>query len=295
MPSPRCIRASPATATTSTIDLIFDIDQGPRVYIEQDQHRRQHAHAGQGDPPRIPAGRRRRLQPRAGRPFAHPHPRRWASSRMSTSRTRRAAQPDRTDLTVTVTEQSTGQLSLGAGYSSTSSARRRVQLYRAAICSAAASICGLSFGLPDQPSNSSSASPSPISSTARWRPASISTRSQTNYEQATYSSDTTGCRLRLGFPISEYSIGRPALHLPDRRRSTPSPARRWKSSWPPAATYGSIFGYTYGYNKLDDLRKPTTGMAFSLQPGFRRLRRQSAHISRPRRSSPSTGPPLTVR
>src|SRR6202007_1403709 len=31
------------------------------------------------------------------------------------------SQPDRTDLTVAVTEQSTGELSLGAGYSSTSS------------------------------------------------------------------------------------------------------------------------------------------------------------------------------
>ena len=57
-------------------------------------------------------------------------------------------------------------------------------------------------------------------------------KAQTDYQQATYSSDTTGVQLRLGFPISEYSIGGPALHLSDhaglafRQRAAGDPARR---------------------------------------------------------------------
>ena len=33
-------------------------------------------------------------------------------------------------------------------------------------------------------------------------------------------------------------------------------------------TYGSIFGFTYGYNNLDDVRRPTAGMSFSLGQDF---------------------------
>src|SRR6201999_1826253 len=33
-------------------------------------------------------------------------------------------------------------------------------------------------------------------------------------------------------------------------------------------TYGSIFGYSYSYNTLDDARKPTKGMALSFSQGF---------------------------
>ena len=40
------------------------------------------------------------------------------------------------------------------------------------------------------------------------------------------------------------------------------------------STNGSIFGFTYAYNDLDDLRKPTTGSTFSCRQQFRRLRRQ---------------------
>ena len=32
--------------------------------------------------------------------------------------------------------------------------------------------------------------------------------------------------------------------------------------------YGSIFGFTYGFSNLDDVRKPTTGAAFSFSQGF---------------------------
>ena len=41
------------------------------------------------------------------------------------------------------------------------------------------------------------------------------------------------------------------------------------------STYGSIFGYSYSYNTLDDARKPTKGFAISFSPGLCRLWRQS--------------------
>ncbi len=66
---------------------------GPARLCREDQHHRQHAHAGQSHPPRVPAGGRRCLQSRAGGPLAEPASRRWASSRMSRSRPRRAASP----------------------------------------------------------------------------------------------------------------------------------------------------------------------------------------------------------
>ena len=44
--------------------------RGPARLCRANRHRRQHAHQGQGDPPRVPSGRRRRVQCRGGAPVA---------------------------------------------------------------------------------------------------------------------------------------------------------------------------------------------------------------------------------
>ena len=76
-----------------TIDMGFEIEQGPRVYIEKiniagntrtlDRVIRRQFRLQEGDA----------FNARADRPFAHPHPRAWASSRMSRSRMCPAASP----------------------------------------------------------------------------------------------------------------------------------------------------------------------------------------------------------
>ena len=47
---------------------------------------------------------------------------------------------------------------------------------------------------------------------------------------------------------------------------SPCAARRWKVQLAAGDTDGSIFGFTYAYNDLDDVRKPTNGATFSFSP-----------------------------
>src|SRR6185369_175577 len=92
-------------------------------------------------------------------------------------------------------------------------------------------------------------------------------KSQTDYRQATYSSDVTGATLRLGFPISEFSsVG--LRYTYQITRVTPFSNAPLEIQLASGDTYGSIFGFTYGYNSLDDYRRPTTGMSFSLGQDF---------------------------
>ena len=80
------------------------------------QHLRQHAYARQGDPPRVPPRRGRRLQHRQGAPQPGAPAATSASSRRSTFPAAPGSAPDKTNLEVQVVEQSTGDISFGAGY-----------------------------------------------------------------------------------------------------------------------------------------------------------------------------------
>ena len=60
------IRASGATATRSTIDLVFNIEQGPRVYIEKINIVGNTRTLDKVIRRELRLRRRRRLQPRAG-------------------------------------------------------------------------------------------------------------------------------------------------------------------------------------------------------------------------------------
>ncbi len=248
-----------------TIDLIFDIAQGPRVYIGKINI----------------VGNTRTLDKVIRREFRLVEGDAFNRVLVDRSRTRirglgffkdvevkntPGSAPDRTDITVSVTEQPTGQLQLGLGYSSASQLTGefsyteqnlfgRAQYLKAAVSvSYIAKLYQFSFTEPyflDRPLSAGF----------------DIYKSQTDYRQATYSSDTTGFQLRLGFPISEYS----SVAL----RYTYQIAQVFPFSGAPleiqlaaGSTYGSIFGFTYGFNDLDDVRKPTTGMAFSLSQDF---------------------------
>ena len=248
-----------------TIDLIFDIAQGPRVYIGKinitgntrtlDKVIRREFRLVEGDAFNRVLVDRSRTRIRALGFFKD----------VDVKNTPGSA-PDRTDITVAVTEQSTGQLQLGLGYSSVSQLTGefsyteqdlfgRAQYLKASVSvSQIAKLYQFSFTEPyflDRPL----AAGFDIY------------QSQTDYQQATYSSNTTGIQLRLGFPISEFSsVGlRYSYQITQVSPFSDAPLEIQLAA---GETYGSIFGFTYGYSNLDDVRRPTTGMAFSLSEDF---------------------------
>jgi outer membrane protein insertion porin family len=71
----------------------------------------------------------------------------------------------------------------------------------------------------------------------------------------------------LNFPISEYSsVG--LNYTYEIAQVVPFGGAPLVILEAAGQTYGSIFGYSYGYNTLDDARKPTKGVAVSFSQGF---------------------------
>ncbi|HWY15168.1 MAG TPA: outer membrane protein assembly factor BamA [Rhizomicrobium sp.] len=250
---------------TRTIDVVFDIAQGSRVYIEKiniignsrtlDKVIRREFRLVEGDAFNRVLVDRSRTRIRALGYFkdvdVKPLP---------------GSQPDRTVLQVNVTEQSTGELQLGAGYSSTSSfvgqfsyTERnlfgRGQYLRASIeASSISKEAQLSFTEPyfmDRPLSAGFDIYKII----------------TDYRQVDYQGDTTALGLRLGFPTSEFgSVG---------LRYTISVAKVSPFSGAPTVIQEaagsettSSLGYSYTYSVLDDPIKPRKGYSFEFSQDF---------------------------
>jgi len=250
---------------TKTIDLIFDIAQGPRVYIGKinisgnvrtlDKVIRREFRLVEGDAFNRVLVDRSRTRIRGLGFFKE----------VDVKNTPGNA-PDRTDITVAVTEQSTGQLQLGLGYSSASQLTGEFSYTEQ-------NLFGRAQYLKTSVSVSQISKLYQLSFTEPYfldRPLAAGFdlyKSQTDYRQATYSSDVTGATLRLGFPISEFSsVG--LRYTYQITRVTPFSNAPLEIQLASGDTYGSIFGFTYGYNSLDDYRRPTTGMTFSLGQDF---------------------------
>ncbi len=248
-----------------TIDVILKIDQGPRVYIEKINI----------------VGNARTLDKVIRREFRLVEGDAFNRVLVDRSRTRirglgffkdvtikqsPGSQPDRTNLTVTVAEQSTGSVSLGAGYSSTSSfvgefsyteqnLFGRGQYLRASIqLSSISKQYQLSFTEPyflDRPLS-----------------AGIDLyKVVTDYEQADYEGDTTAAGIRFGFPTSEYgSVGLRYTYKIDR--ITPFTGAPLEVQLASGETKTSLLGYSFVYNTLDDPIKPTKGVVFSFSQEF---------------------------
>ena len=143
-----------------------------------DRHHRQRAHAGQGDPPRVPPCRGRRLQHHSDAAFEGAHQKSRLLQEGRGQPTAPGSAPDRTVIAVEVEEQSTGELSLGLGFSTSDGPLAdvtypRAQFPRPRPGPAASARCSRSAR-----NRSISASPSRISSTRTSRPASICSRSR---------------------------------------------------------------------------------------------------------------------
>ena len=251
---------------TRTIDVIFEVNQGPRVYVEKINI----------------TGNSRTLDKVIRREFRLVEGDAFNRVLVDRSRTRikalgffktveikpvQGSQPDKTVLNVTVQEQSTGSLELGAGYSSTSSfvgqfsytqsnLFGRGQYLRASISASAISKeFQLSFTEPyflDRPLGAGFDLYKII----------------TEYQQAGYQGNTTGAGLRLGFPTSEfgavslrytYRIDQISLFGTDVTQALEEAA---------GTADTSSVGYSYDYNTLDDPIKPTKGVAFDLSQDF---------------------------
>lgn len=249
----------------STIDVILKIDQGPRVYIEKinivgnsrtlDKVIRREFRLVEGDAFNRVLVDRSRTRIRALGFFKD-----------VTIKDTPGSQPDRTNLTVTVTEQSTGQLSLGAGYSSTSSfvgefsyteqnLFGRGQNLRLSIqLSTISKQYQFSFTEPyflDKPLN-----------------AGIDLyKIVTDYTQAGYEGDTTAAGFRFGFPTSEYgTVGLRYTYAINR--ITPFGNAPQQVIAAAGTTKTSEISYSFVYNTLDDPIKPTKGMVFSISQDF---------------------------
>jgi outer membrane protein insertion porin family len=256
------IRRNPKSRT---IDMGFEIVQGPRVYIEKINI----------------AGNTRTLDRVIRRQFRLQEGDAFNRVLIDRSRTRIRAlgffkdvevknvpgsQPDRTNLTVNVTEQSTASLQVGLGYSSYTSLLGEVSYTDT-------NWFGRGQNLRVSLQASYITKQAVFSFTEPWflgRELAAGFdiyQTQSNFDQATYQSNTTAAVLRLGFPISEYSSVSLSYtyEIAEVRPYAGAPQDVLAAA---GSTNGSIFGYTYTYADLDDFRKPTTGETFSFTQSF---------------------------
>jgi len=248
-----------------TIDVIMKIDQGPRVYVEKinvvgntrtlDKVIRREMRLTEGDAFNRVLVDRSRTRIRALGFFKDVDIKQSPGS-----------QPDRTNLTVAVTEQSTGELSVGAGYSSTSS-------FVGEFSYTERNLFGRGQYLRASVSLSTISKQFQLSFTEPWfldRPLNAGFdlyKIVTDFNQADYEGDTTAAALRVGFPTSEYgSVGINYTFKIDTVTpfiGAPATVQEAKGT-----VTSSALGYTFGYNTLDDFVKPTHGLAFSFSQSF---------------------------
>ena len=250
---------------TRTIDVIFNIDQGPRVYVEKinivgnqrtlDKVIRREMRLSEGDAFNRVLVDRSRTRIRSLGFFKDVD-----------IKSEPGSQPDKTILTVAVQEQSTGAVQLGVGYSSTSSFvgeasytetnlfGRGQYLRVSASASSISKEFQLSFTEPYFLDRSLAAGFDLY-------------KVLTIYDQADYESDVSAIQLRLGFPTSEY--GTVGLHYTfSIDKITPFGAAPLEIELAQGTTTTSAFGYSYGYNTLDDPIKPTKGFTFGFSQEF---------------------------
>ncbi len=250
---------------THTMDLVMQIQQGPRVYVDKinvvgntrtlDRVIRRELRFVEGDAFNRDLVDRSRTRIRALGFFKD-----------VTIKNSPGSRPDKTDLTVGVTEQSTGELAIGAGYSSTSSFvgefsyTERNLFGRAQYMRTSIAVSTLSKQFQ-------------FSFTEPWflnRPLAAGVdlyKWVTNYNQADYQGDVTAAGLRFGFPTSEYgSIGlRYTYRL---NKVTPFSNAPLEVQLAAGTTKTSELGFSFTYNTIDDAIKPTSGIVFTFSQDF---------------------------
>jgi outer membrane protein insertion porin family len=248
-----------------TIDLGFEIEQGPRVYIEKinisgntrthDDIIRRQFRLQEGDAFNMVLIDRSRSRIRSLGFFKSVEVKNVPGS-----------QPDRTNLTVNVEEQSTAALSVGLGYSTTTSLLGEVS-YTDSNWFGRGQNLRVSLQASYITKQAQFSFTEPYFLDRELAAGFDIYETQTNFDQATYQSDSTAAVLRLGFPISEYSSVSLSYsyQIQDTRPYAGAPLDVQLAA---GSLYGSIIGFVYNYNDLDDFRKPTKGSTFSLSQRF---------------------------
>ena len=107
-------------------------------------------------------------------------------------------------------------------------------------------------------------------------------QSQTNFDQATFQSNTIGATARMGFPISEFSSVSLSYQykIEEVRPYAGAPLDVQLAA---GSLYGSILAFTYAYNDLDDAVERGDPDDTTRRPALRvRLpRRKSEHREHP--------------
>jgi outer membrane protein insertion porin family len=247
------------------INMAFDIVQGPRVYIEKiditgntrtlDKVIRREFRLVEGDAFNRVLVDRSRTRIRSLGFFKDVEIKNTAGT-----------QPDRTDVTVAVTEQSTGSLQLGLGYSSQSNLVGEFS-YTEQNLFGKGQFLKAAITLSQITKEYTAAFTEPYFLDRPLAAGVQLFKASTNYQQATYQSDSTGGTLSLNFPVSEYSIVG-LNYTYEIAQVSPYAGAPLEILLAAGSTYGSIFGYSYSFNTLDDARKPTKGFATSFSQGF---------------------------
>lgn len=248
-----------------TIDLSFEIVQGPRVYIEKINI--------SGNTRTLDRVIRRQFRLQEGDAFNRVLIDRSRSRIRSLGFFKEVdvknvpgSQPDRTNLTVAVTEQSTASLQVGLGYSSYTSLLGEISYTDTNWFGRGQSMrVSLSASYITKQALFSFTEPYFLD---RELAAGFDIyQTQTNFDQAAYQSDTTAAVLRLGFPISEFSSVSfsYSYQIADIRPYAGAPENVLEAA---GSTNGSVLGYVYSYNDLDDIRRPTAGSTFSFSQNF---------------------------
>jgi outer membrane protein insertion porin family len=244
-----------------TIDLIFQIEEGPRVYVERinitgnirtrDEVIRREFRLAEGDAFNRVLVDRSRTRIRGLGFF-----------REVNITEEPGSQADRTVLNVAVTEQPTGELSLGAGYSSQDSLigefsyTERNLFGRGQYLRAA-----LSYSSFTQTYNLSFTEPYFLGRPLRAG-FQLYKVIQDFTDQAGYQIDTSSAGILFGFPVSEYGTLSPHYNFTIASLSVlPSAPLAVSLSAGEAST--SSVGFTYVYNTVDDPLLPTTGWDFT--------------------------------
>jgi outer membrane protein insertion porin family len=259
------VRPEPKRNPNRTIDIVYHIDQGPRVYIEKiditgntrtlDKVVRREFRLVEGDAFNRVMVDRSQQRIRALGFFKDVQVRNTPGS-----------QPDRTNVTVAVTEQSTGSVAVGLGYSSASSligdvSYTEINLFgRGQTLNAIARVSYIQKQFQ-------------LSFTEPWfldRPLNAGFDLQqvyTDYTQAAFSSNTSAAVMRFGFPVSEFS-GVQLTYMYKIQQVNVTGGAPLEILLADGQQNGSVLGYAYTYTDVDDFRRPSAGGSFSFAQYF---------------------------
>lgn len=250
-----------------TVDIIYQIEEGPRVYVERinivgntrtlDKVIRREFRLAEGDAFNSVLLERSRNRIRALGFFANVDVREEPGTL-----------EDRTIVNVEVEEQSTGELTLGAGFSSANSFVAEIRVSERNLLGRGQRLnLGALLGSRRSEIDFSFTEPYFL---GRSLAAGVDIFHVTNdfQDEASFDSRSTGAGLRIGFPVTEYTrlnaryvfrqdiienVGFGASSAVLRSAGTEST---------------SAIGYTLVYDSRDDLRWPTKGFRASLQQDF---------------------------